>query len=299
MSLAVKNQERESYAQGWLESNPLERYSSLHELSFWELMGIKSSFLKKNFFVQFSFNLHTPLILQPNAYLTFHTRDTDKDSAGKYCYTVSNFMRWRVNIAPYRTFEEFINSRIRWNRCNYAKSQKVFNEYGCEVTLLTDDWSKHADVAYQLYENVARRHGDKLYDIHFFREAAKRKDYPLLCAWYQGQMIAHFLLVDEEPTLHSTCCGMDYQHSSKSYAYSWMHYELIRSAIESGKYQSVDVGLTADECKKSIGFEPVISSMDIYSNGLVTRNTLKLASMISHATITPAAKLKFGFGRGV
>jgi hypothetical protein len=299
MNAQATAMETETIAPGWLKAIPLENYSSLHELSLGELVGWNFSWPQKHFFVQFSFNLHTPLHMRPEAYLVFDTRDADKPPVEKgCCYSIDHLTRWGIDINPFATMEDFIASRMRWNKCNYAKSGKVFNEYGCIVTFTEGDWSDDVDTFYPLYCNVAKRHGEKLYDLHFFREAAKRSDYKLLCVWLDKKMIAGFLIQEELPTLHAIICGMDYEHTSKCYAYSWMHYEFIRYAIEAKKYTHVNVGPTADEFKKMIGFEAIPCRMDIYSKGVVTRNLLKLASRIVTATITPEAKLKFGLRWG-
>lgn len=50
-----------------------------------------------------------------------------------------------------------------------------------------------------------------------------------------------------------------YEHSKLSYAYSWMHYEFIRYAIESKKFTCADVGFTGDEAKRILNFKPVFS----------------------------------------
>lgn len=102
-----------------------------------------------------------------------------------------------------------------------------------------------------------------------------------------------FIIQEEHPTLHSICTGFDYCHSSASFAYSWMHYAFIAYAIEANKYQDVDVGLTADEAKKTIGFKPIQVFMDIYSSSLLTRGFLRAISRYVTATITPNSKVKF------
>lgn len=279
---------------GWVTAFPLENYSSLHELSPLGFLGLNIPWSKMHFFVQFSFNLHTPLKFHPDAYLTFQTLDADQPSSPQCCYSITQFKRWRLNIASYSTFEEYLNSQIRWHRCNYEKSQKIFKNYGASVTF-ENDWTKHVDAVYRLYVNVAQKYSDKLYDLNFFKAAAQRPDYKLICAWFEGHLIGLFVLQEELPTLHSICCGFDYDHSSKCYAYSWLHYELIRWAIDSKKYQDVDIGLTADHSKEMIGFKPISARMDIYAKGPITRGLLHAASSLITAKITPESKLKLGF----
>ena len=279
---------------GWLTAAPLENYSSINELSLINLLGYKLRWPRKHFFLQFSFNLHTPLELNPQAYLSFHMRDANTEPLEpKCCYSITNLKRWRLDISSYRSMDDYLNGMIRWHRCNYTKSEKTFNNYGCKVTISEGDWSEYADEAYRLYANVAHRYGDWLYDLHFFRSIAKRPDYKLMCAWLGDEMIGIFVLQEELPTLHSICVGFDYHHSSACYAYSWMHYVMIKYAIESGKYQQVDVGMTADDSKKTIGFKPVASCIDVYSKSRVTRGFLRTASRFITSTIHADAKLKF------
>ncbi len=251
---------------------------------------------KKHFFLEFNFNLHTPLKINPKAYLTLHTQDADKPPATpNCCYSLTQLKRWRLGIGGYSSFEDYLDSLIRWHHCNYVKSEKIFTNYGCKITVIEEDWTQYVEAVYPLYYNVAQRHGDVLYDIRFFQAAAKRPDYKLICAWFEDKIIGMFLLQEELPTIHSVICGLDYHHSTKSYAYSWLHYALIHWAIETKKYQNVDIGLTANESKRAIGFEPISARMDIYSKGVITRNFLCAASLLTKATITSEAKLKLRF----
>ena len=299
ISLGAKDEEILSNKKGWVTSCPLVNYSSLHELSLGGLLGCDLKWPSKHFFLELNFNLHTPLEFHPEAFLTLHTQDDSKPpSHPNCCFSITDFKRWRVDITPYSSFDDYLRSLIRWHRCNYAKSEKNFINYGCEVTFIEEDWTQHVDTVYRLYCNVARRHNDKLYDLPFFQTAAKRSNYKLICAWFEGQMIGMFLLQEELPTLHSTCCGFDYTHSSPSFAYSWLHYALIRHAIKAKKYQTVDIGLTADESKKVIGFEPVPARMDVYTKGVITHSLLRAASYLVTAKITPDSKLKFRLRHG-
>ena len=45
-------------------------------------------------------------------------------------------------------------------------------------------------------------------------------------------------MINEEPVFHSMLCGLDYEHSKETRAYSFMHYEIIRLAIEAKKYST-------------------------------------------------------------
>jgi hypothetical protein len=67
---------------------------------------------------------------------------------------------------------------------------------------------------------------------------------------------------------------------------------LIQYAIESKKYQNLDIGLTADQSKKIIGFEPIPSCMDVYTKGVMTHSLLRAASLLLTATITSESKFK-------
>lgn len=276
-----------------MKTSPLKHYSSLHELSLTDLLGWNINYLYWHFFVQFSFNLHTPLKIHPQAYLVLHTKDESSlPDAPTCCYSLTNLKRWRLDISSYQSIDDYFKTSIRWHRCNYTKSKNNFLNYGCEVSFIEGNWSDQAERVYQLYTNVAYRYRHWLYDLHFFQEIAKRPDYQLLCVWFKGEMIDVFVLQEELTTLHSICCGLDYQHSSASYAYSWMHYALFDHAITSRKYQNIDVGLSADQAKRTIGFKPILSRMDIYSKGRITRKLLQTISFLN-ATLTADGKLKF------
>lgn len=277
--------------------SPLEHFSSLHETSLFEQLGWNTNWPCKHFFLQFSFNLHTPLKFHPQAYLTLHTKDADSPpAASNRCFSITNLIRWRLDLSSYRSIDDYLNASIRWHRCNYSKSKKNFFEYGCKITFIEEDWSKYVEEVYQLYENVAKHYSHKLYNLSFFQEIAKRPDYKLVCAWFKEKMIGVFVLQEELPTLHSICGGLDYEHSSPSYAYSWMHYALFDHAIASQKYQNIDVGFNSDEAKKTIGFQPIVSRIDIFSKGKLTRGILKTFSSLIRATITREAKLKLEWG---
>ena len=281
-----------------MKISPLENFSWLQETSFIEQLGWNIKWPCKHFFMQFSFNLHTPLKIHPRTYLALHTKDADSQpSASDCCYSITHLTRWRLDISSYRSIDDYLEASIRWHRCNYAKSKKNFLEYGCEISFIEEDWSEYAEDVYQLYDNVAQHYQHRLYDLPFFQEIAKRPDYKLVCAWFEGKMIGVFVLQEELPTLHSILGGLDYQHSSTSYAYSWMHYALFDHAIAAQKYRNIDVGFNSDEAKRIIGFKPVPSRIDIYSKGRMTRRVLKALSHYVSATITSDAKLKLAWRR--
>lgn len=280
-----------------MKISPLENFSSLHETSLFEQLEWNTNWPCKHFFMQFSFNLHTPLNIHPQAYLTLHTKDADSlPSEPDRCFSVTQLIRWRLDISSYRSIDDYLDASIRWHRCNYAKSKKSFFDYGCTISFIEKDWSEYAEHVYRLYDNVAKRYQHKLYNLSFFQEIAKRPDYKLVCAWFEGKMIAVFILQEELPTLHSIGAGLDYQHSSACYAYSWMHYALFDHAINAQKYQNIDVGFNSDEAKRTIGFKPIPSRIDIYSKGRMTRGVLKMFSSFVSATITREAKLKLLWG---
>lgn len=282
----------ENPPKGWELATPLECYSSLNQLSFFDLVRWPFNWPKKQFYLQFSFNLHTPLKIDPRAYLIFHLRDaTMAPSSPNRCYTIKSLTRWRLDIKNFQSMEDFLLKAKRRHRNSYAKSKKFFTEYGCSTTVMKGDWTKYVPEAYSLYAKIAERHGEWLYDLHFFKQIAKRPDYKLLAAWFQGTMIGMTVIQEEPPTFHSICGGLDYFHSSHCCAYSWLHYALIEEAIKAGQFQNVDVGLTADEAKNNIGFSPIPSCMDIYSNGKMTRAFLRTISPFTTATIDSKGKL--------
>jgi hypothetical protein len=270
---------------------PLENFSSLHETSIFEQLGWKNNSLCR-FLMQFSFNLHTPLKIHPQADVILHTQDASSPLHPDCCYSVTHLTRWRLDINTYHSIEEYLSAALRWQRCNYAKSKKNFLNYGCEICFHEGDWSEYTQQVYNLYDLVARRYHHGLYDLFFFQEIAKRPDYKLLSAWFEGKMVAVFVLQEELPTLHAICAGLDYQHSTASYAYSWMHYVLFEHAIIAQKYQSVDVGFNSDEAKRIIGLQPIPSRIDIYTKGRLIHHILKFLSHFVSATITSESKLK-------
>lgn len=294
MSTSTEHDTTET-ASKWVTAAPLENYSSLHEVSLNQILGGLIKHPQKHFFVQFDFNLHTPLKMHPDAYLVFHLHDDDVPSKlSEGCFSITQLRRWRVDISRFNTFEDFLNSLSKKHFGGFLKSKKKFESNGATVEYM-ESWVDHVDEAYALYRHIAKKHGEQLYDIRYFEELAKKNECHLLCAWLEGKMIGMTVLFDELPTLHSMCGGLDYTCSSKCYTYSWLHFEIIRKAIESKKYTSVDVGLTADEAKASIGFKPALSRMDIYSKGRMTRGILKMAARLFTASITPESKLKFGW----
>ena len=271
---------------------PLDNHSCLAELSITNWMGW-GIWPKLSKYVQHDFNIETPLKRHPQAFLVFKTIDADLPSLPGKSFSITDILRWRLDITRYSTFEQFLDSLKRWHRCNYKKSKKMFEEYGATVTFIDENWSCYAEEVYTLYSNVAAQHEDKLYDLSFFQTVAERGDYPLICAWFQGKMIGMFVLQKEPNTLHSICCGMDYYHSTKCYGYSWLNFELIRYAIQSKKYTTVDVGLSANSSKEVIGFKAIPCRMDIYARGIFGHYLLRGLSRFIRATITTEGQMEF------
>lgn len=282
-----------SKPKGWLRAEPLQHYSSLNKLSFFDLIHWPFSWPKKEFYIQFSFNLHIPLKIDPRSYLTFYMQDAALSSGKGCCYTITDLTRYRLDISSFDTLEDFLSNINSHRRNNYKKSKKTFSNYGASISYVEGNWTSYVPEVYALYANLASRHGNWLYDLHFFEDAARREDYKLLCAWYEGEMIGVSVIQEERKTLHAVCGGFDYHHSSKASAYSWLNFSLIEKAIQNGSYDNVDVGITADESKHAIGYQSIASKIDVYSKGPFTRLFLKFFSLFVKATISSDAKLKF------
>jgi predicted N-acyltransferase len=276
-----------------MKSFPLENYSSLHEFSLPELMGLQLSWPKPIIRVQYSFNLHTPLIVHPQTDILVHASQAEAQPAlPNRNYSINGLNRWHLAISSYRSIEECITCMERWHRWNYKKSKQKFDAHGCTIKIIQNDWSEHAQTVNRLYLNVAQHYHHWIYDQHFFNEAAKRSDYSLLTAWRNKEMIGVFVLQEESSILHSTCCGLNYEHSTPSYAYSWMHYAFIDHAISQRKFNMVNVGMSADKAKREIGFTPVPSRLDIYAKGTLSRAFLNFLSRFTTATLNSDEELK-------
>lgn len=276
-------------------AKPLEKYSSLHTISLLTLLGIKSKFSPRFSFV-LSFNLETPLEPNPPAQLTFHVGDSDKSSKnGNPDFCIAHLIRWRLNISQYSTFTSFLQKMKRKHYLRFTDTQKSFDNYGAKISLIEHDWSQFADTVYQLYSKVAKKHGTQLYDLNFFQSIAKNDGYKLLCVLYNDVLIGALVIVDEQPILHSMCCGLDYDHSKNSRAYSQMHYEFIRLAIESKKYTVADIGITANEAKSMLDFQPISVSMDVWAHNRFLRACLRFLSRFMTATINSKARLELSF----
>lgn len=273
-------------------AHPLDKYSSQHHISLFSLLGI-NAYKSLSLTMAFNFNLTSSFKNIPKTQLTFHLRDENSKQIDTADFCINNFKRWRLSIAEYESFENYIQKLKSNHKKNYHKSQKIFLEYGATINFINGDWSEYADAAYELYVNVAKRHGSKLYDLSFFRKIAKIDGYNLICIWHRNSLISVLVIFDEEPVYHSMVCGFDYEHSKNIYAYSILHYELIRIAIAERKYSMVDAGITGDKAKSMMNFKPINSCMDVNAKNFILKRILRLISLFLKIIINEEGKLKF------
>lgn len=279
----------------WISAKPLEGKASLHEVSLWDYRRLGFILKHFHFVVGFYCNNHLPLSEHPQVLLTLHVRDADQASQVPHSdFCINSLQRWRLESSQFDSFLDYVNQLNHKHYHNFAHAQKIFDHYGATISCIEGDWSECAEDVYKLYTKVATKHGAKLYDCEFFRLIAKRKDYKLIYAQYQGTIIGAIVFVEEPPTMHSMCCGLDYMHSTKSFAYSKMHYEFIRLAIEK-KFTYADVGVTADQSKRILGFQPVPTAIDLCVHHWLLRSLLRFTKCFMAASITPEAKIKIHF----
>lgn len=253
-------------------ATPLNYYSSLHHKSF-----LKIPYLT----MAFNFNLQVP-IQSPRAQLLFHLRDAALPRPDNVDFSIRNIMRWRMDISGFKNFDDYVATLKSNHKRNYVRTYKVFKEYGASITLVEGNWCEYAETVYQLYRNIAVRRKSQLYDLNFFRNIAAIDAYKLICVWHQNKMVAVLVIFDEEPVYHSMLCGFDYNHSGKIFAYSLIHFELIRLAITTGKHHTIDIGITANKAKSVMNFKPVNVCMDISSRNILIKYCLKLIDAIVH-----------------
>lgn len=278
------------------KAKPLEKFSSLHFISIPALLGIKSKSSSFGVSIAVNFNLATPIKPSPQELMTFHLRDSNTEPAVKNLdFCITNLSRWRLDISSFKSFASYLQKMNRKHYTRFSDTQETFKKYGAKISVIEKDWSEHVDTLYPLYIKVATKHGTQLYDIDWFRAIAKLSDYKLICAWHEDALIGALVLIDEQPIFHSICCGLDYDHSSKSHAYSQLHYEFIRLAIESNKFTIADIGPTANEAKACLDFKPVSCCMDVWAHNRLIRGVLRLLSTFMSATINSQAKLKLNF----
>lgn len=269
---------------------PLEGYSSLHKLPIFKLLGLNTRITPK-ISLSFNFNLQLSLQQKPKSLLQMNLRDAQFTRPATVDFSIENIKRWRMAIGEFKTMQDYVASLKSNYKKNYLNTQKAFAAYGATMTFIDGDWSAHVETVYQLYLNVANRRGAQLYDLNFFRYIAKTKGYQLLCVWYEGVMISMLIVFDEAPVYHSMLVGFDYEHSKHIYAYSLIHYDLIRRAIESGKHQYIDVGITANKAKSMMGFKPVTVSMDVSAKNPIIKYLLRFAGCFIRAKINEDSKL--------
>lgn len=286
---------------------PLEKHSSLHKASIFHLLGIKTQLAPK-LTITFNFNLQTDISAKPQAHLNIHLRDangTYDEMTKKSDLRVENIRRWRLNIASFASFTDFLQKMNPRIYKKYLETQKVFNESGSRVSVINNDWSQYADSVYQLYRNVAKRNGAQLYDLIFFRKIAQHPSYKLMCLWHKDTLIGTkdtligaLVMVDEAPTFHSAICAFDYDHSKKCRAYSIMHYEFLRIAFnEKNKYTTADIGITADKAKSLMGYHPVLSCMEVSARNWFLMLILRSISRFIMLSVNSDAELEWRFKR--
>lgn len=279
----------------YFSATPQSNYASNHQLSLLSLIGLRQIRSPK-VNIQLNFGLQTAPS-QPSSLLTFTIRDMDTLAApGTADFSITNLTRWRVNTSQFTNFDEFLDQALsRRLKKKYLETQAVFYGYGAHITYIEGDWSEQVDAVYALYTNVAKKHGTQLYDHDFFKMIAPKDAYKLLCFWHNNRLFAALVIVEEPTAIHSLACCLDYHHSRPTRAYSQLHYELIRLAIESKRYRTVDIGITADKAKSMMGFRPIPTCMDVSSHNPVIKKLLQALSYCYGATINDNAKLEFNF----
>lgn len=262
---------------------PLEKYSSLHKISFF---GLKLSL---------SLNCNLQTSIHSGAQLSLNLRDADTKQADTVDFSINQLQRWRMNIANFKSFTDYLQTLKSNHAKNYKKTQNLFERSGAKISLITGDWSQVAEKVYQLYLNVAKRHQSQLYDLSYFKAIAKIREYQLICIFNQDEMISVLIILDEEPVYHSMLVGFDYVHSKKINAYSLLHYEFIRLSIATGKHSKVDAGITASKAKSMLQFMPINSCMDISAKNYLAKKILRLISKLTTINISEEGKLHFKF----
>lgn len=257
-------------------ATPLKGYSSEFEITLLEFFGKKIRIS-----AIFDFNIQTPTYKESSALLVFRARDSNEPSTSPTAFSFSHQSRWRIDLSKIKTFEDYLKTLNPSQLRNYKKTLKRFHEHHCTFMLIDRDWSEYAEKAYQLYANVAKRHPPAIYDLKFFKQIAKRSEYKFLLAQHEENIIAAAVILEEGDCLHAVTCGLDYQHSTKCYAYSYITYMFLHYAIESGKYTLADAGLTADDAKRILGFKKVDYTLDIISNVRPIKWLLKIAEWLA------------------
>ncbi len=270
-------------------AKPFEGYSSLHEVS---LFGPLKLF---RFLITINFNVTRSPPFNPQSLLTFDAHEGDQASERPPDFSFTNMIRWRLDLTNIQTFEDYVQKLNCKQHKNFRHTLYKFESYKAKISIIESDWSDYADAVYTLYANVASKHPPEIYDRNFFRQIAKMKAYKLIYATYDDKMIGAVVICEEAWVIHSICCGLDYEHTTPCYAYSWMDYAFIRYAIESKKFKYADLGFTADDAKRALNFMPISYRMDVYANHRLIRWLLHLGSRLFTATINSQSKVKFHF----
>lgn len=273
----------------------MEKYSSFHQLSILSLLGIKTQ-RSPYLTVMFNFNLQTVIPPTARSHIIVNVCDDDiKNDENKADFCINHLTRWRLNISSHESFSSFLESISQSQRKKYYQTQNAFQEHGASISLIEDDWSQHAEKIYELYYNVAKKHGGVLYDKDFFYQIAQQPQYKLMCIWHEKSIISAVVMIDEEPVFHSMVVGLDYDYSQKTRAYSLMHYEIIRYAIDQKKFTIVDIGMTGDKLKAIMGYKPVSVHMQVSSPHFIIRSLLRILSRFFQPTINSDSELEMKF----
>lgn len=272
----------------------LDKYSSFHRISTLNLLGMKSERFPLK--VIFNFNLHTPIPDHTRPHITMSVCDADvTPDKKKFDFCINNLTRWRLDISSYESFDAFLASLSQSRKKKYQQTQKACQEYGATLSVIEGDWSQHAETVFNLYFKVAKKYGGVLYDLDFFHEIAKDPKYQLMCVWYKDAIVSALVMIDEQPVFHSMVCALDYVHSQQTRAYSLIHYEIIRLAIEAKKYTTVDIGMTGDTLKAIMGYKPVPVRMEVTAENYFLKTILRTISRFFSATLDGNGKLKMKF----
>lgn len=253
-------------------AKPLTCYASMHQKSFLNVTWLTMAF---------NFNLQAPIAIPP-AQLTFNLRDASQLRPSTVDLTINQIKRWRMDISSFRDFNDYLSTLKSNYKKNYLNTIKAYQAYGAEIRIIDGDWSEHASTVYQLYRNVAKRNRSQLYDRRYFNEIAKINAYKLISVWHANVMVSVLVIFDEQPVYHSMLCGFDYVHSRNLFAYSLVHYELIRLAIATTQHTTVDIGITANIAKAMMNFKAIPVCMDITARNPLLKLTLKLTQHLYH-----------------
>lgn len=260
----------------WISAKPLDGFSSQHEGLLWNSCGLKMGRISS----VMSFNTETTLPQRSDFSVAIHQHPVDQPKTVlRPDFCIDQLTQWTLDLTPFKSFNDYHDHLNYKQRYNFLRTEESFTNFGGTVSVIEGDWSEYADRAYELYHNVAAKYM-QIYDIEFFRAIAKLPAYKLICAWYDQKLIGTVIMVEEASTVHSMGCGLDYAYSKKSFTYSKLHYEFIHYAIAAGKFKEADVGVTADQAKKTLGFSPKPAVIEISVKSAVFRSILRLAQIL-------------------